>query len=66
MSTPIKSGYHLIGRASVNLTGSILQGILALALIPMATFVLGPEDYGVFGMAVVVVGAVMTSRPEPV
>jgi len=53
MSTPIKSSHHLISRASVNLASSILQGILALALIPMATFVLGPEDYGVFGMAVV-------------
>jgi O-antigen/teichoic acid export membrane protein len=58
MSTPIKSRHHLISRASVNLAGSILQGILALALIPMATFVLGPEDYGVFGMAVVVVALV--------
>jgi O-antigen/teichoic acid export membrane protein len=58
MSTPIKSIHHLISRASVNLAGSILQGILALALIPMATFVLGPEDYGVFGMAVVVVALV--------
>ena len=58
MSTPIKSSHHLIGRASVNLAGSVLQGILALALIPMATFVLGPEDYGVYGMAVVVVALV--------
>lgn len=50
---------HLISRASINLLASLLQGLLGLALIPMATFVLGPEDYGVYGMAVVVVALVV-------
>lgn len=54
MSAPTKPSRHLISRVSVNLTASLLQGLLGLALIPMATFVLGPQDYGVYGMAVVV------------
>lgn len=54
MTTSITSSGHLISRVSVNLVASLLQGLLALALIPMATFVLGPQDYGVYGMAVVV------------
>ncbi len=48
-----------MSRVSVNLVASLLQGLLGLALIPMATFVLGPEDYGVYGMAVVVVALVV-------
>ena len=48
-----------MSRVSVNLTASLLQGLLGLALIPMATFVLGPQDYGVYGMAVVVLALVV-------
>ena len=48
-----------MSRVSVNLTASLLQGLLGLALIPMATFVLGPLDYGVYGMAVVVLALVV-------
>lgn len=38
---------------SVNLVASLMQGLMGLALIPIATFVLGPKDYGIYGMAVV-------------
>lgn len=59
MSASTKSSRHLMSRVSVNLAASLLQGLLGLALIPMATFVLGPQDYGVYGMAVVVVALVV-------
>lgn len=59
MSESITPHRHLMSRVSVNLAASLLQGLLGLALIPMATFVLGPQDYGVYGMAVVVVALVV-------
>jgi O-antigen/teichoic acid export membrane protein len=59
MSVSTKPSRHLMSRVSVNLTASLLQGLLGLALIPMATFVLGPQDYGVYGMAVVVLALVV-------
>jgi len=59
MSVSTKPSRHLMSRVSVNLTASLLQGLLGLALIPMATFVLGPLDYGVYGMAVVVLALVV-------
>ncbi len=48
-----------MSRVSVNLLASLLQGLLGLAMIPMATFVLGPQDYAVYGMAVVVLSLVV-------
>jgi O-antigen/teichoic acid export membrane protein len=59
MSPSTTTSRRLTNRASVNLAASLLQGLLGLALIPMATFVLGPQDYGVYGMAVVVVALVV-------
>ncbi len=50
---------HLIGRVSINLLANLLQGLLGLALIPMATYVLGPADYGVYGMAIVIAALVV-------
>ncbi|NKD56033.1 MULTISPECIES: lipopolysaccharide biosynthesis protein [unclassified Haematospirillum] len=50
---------HLISRVSINLGASLLQGLLGLALMPMATFVLGPQDYGIYGMVVVVMNLVV-------
>lgn len=41
-----------------NLAANLVQGLLGIALIPIATRILGPEDYGVYGMAIVVVGLV--------
>jgi O-antigen/teichoic acid export membrane protein len=51
---------HLTSRVSINLVANLLQGLFGLALIPMATFVLGPQDYGVYGMAVVFVALVVS------
>lgn len=59
MSPSTTTSRRLTNRVSVNLAASLLQGLLGLALIPMATFVLGPQDYGVYGMAVVVVSLVV-------
>lgn len=59
MSPSTTTSRRLTNRVSVNLAASLLQGLLGLALIPMATFVLGPQDYGVYGMAVVVVALVV-------
>lgn len=59
MSASATSNRHLMSRISVNLAASLVQGLLGLALIPMATFVLGPQDYGVYGMAVVMVALVV-------
>jgi len=41
-----------------NLAANVVQGVLGIALIPFATRLLGPEDYGVYGMAIVVGGLV--------
>ena len=42
-----------------NLAANVVQGVLGIALIPLATRILGPEDYGVYGMMIVVVGLVV-------
>lgn len=44
------------GQVMTNLVANVMQGLLGVALIPLATRILGPEDYGVYGMAIVVVG----------
>jgi len=46
------------GQVMANLVANVMQGLLGVALIPLATRILGPEDYGVYGMAIVVVGLV--------
>jgi O-antigen/teichoic acid export membrane protein len=50
---------RLIGNVSFNLLANLLQGLLAIALIPLTTFLLGPEDYGVYGLAVVTVALIV-------
>ncbi len=50
------SFYHFSRQVSTNLAANISQCILGLALIPLATRILGPEDYGVYGMAIVIEG----------
>lgn len=47
------------GQVMTNLVANLVQGILGIALIPFATRILGPEDYGIYGMAVVVAGLVV-------
>lgn len=47
------------GQVMANLVANVVQGILGIALIPFATRILGPEDYGTYGMAIVVVGLVV-------
>lgn len=42
-----------------NLAANIVQGLLSVALLPLATRILGPEEYGAYGMAVVVVALVV-------
>ena len=59
MSPSSTNSRRLISRVSVNIVGSLLQGLLGLALIPMTTFVLGPKDYAVYGMAQVVLSLVV-------
>ncbi len=59
MSACTTTSRRLMSRVSVNLVASLLQGLLGLALIPMATFVLGPQDYAVYGIAVVVLSLVV-------
>lgn len=46
------------GQVMTNLVANVIQALLGVALIPLATRILGPEDYGVYGMAIVVVGLV--------
>jgi len=55
MPSLTKYSHHLMKGVSLNLIANFIQGLLTLALIPIATLVLGPQDYAVFGMAVVVV-----------
>ncbi|MCG9095355.1 lipopolysaccharide biosynthesis protein [Laribacter hongkongensis] len=50
---------HLISRVSINLLANLLQGVLGIILIPLATYVLSPVDYGVYGMASVIVALVV-------
>lgn len=50
MSASTTSSRYLMSRISVNLAANLLQCLLGVALIPMATFVLCPQDYGVYGM----------------
>lgn len=50
---------RLAGQVMTNLVANMVQGVLGVALIPLATRILGPEDYGVYGMALVVVGLVV-------
>lgn len=52
---------RLIGRVSINLLANLLQSALGIALIPLATFVLGPSDYGVYGLAVAFVVLVVAA-----
>lgn len=44
----------------INLAANVAQGLLGVALIPLATRILGPEDYGVYGMAIVVVALIVS------
>lgn len=48
----------MAGSVAINLSANLLQGLFGIALIPLATRVLGPEDYGVYGMAIVLIGLV--------
>ena len=49
---------YIYSRISINLFGKIFQGIIVIALIPMATFVLSPHDYGVYALAISVAALV--------
>ena len=50
--------FYLLGSVSVNLLFNVARALLLIALVPLATYILGPEDYGVFGMAVALLGLV--------
>lgn len=50
---------RLAGQVMTNLVANFVQGALGIALIPLATRILGPEDYGIYGMAIVVAGLVI-------
>lgn len=50
---------RLAGQVTTNLTANVVQGLLGIALIPLATRILGPEEYGTYGMAIVVAGLVV-------
>jgi O-antigen/teichoic acid export membrane protein len=47
-------------RVSVNLLANIAQAVLAIALLPIATLKLGPEDYGVYGTIALAVAFIAT------
>ena len=51
----------ILGRISINLVASLLQGLIGLALIPLVTLILGPRDYGVYGLASTVVALVASA-----
>lgn len=51
--------HRLAGQVMTNLLANFVQGALGIALIPLATRILGPEDYGIYGMAIVVAGLVI-------
>lgn len=59
MTTSTTTHRYLIGKVSINLLASMLQGLLGIALIPLTTYVLNPSDYGVFGMASVILALVV-------
>lgn len=44
------------GQVGLNLVANVIQGVLGVALLPLATRILGPQEYGTYGMAVVIVG----------
>jgi polysaccharide transporter, PST family len=61
MSKPIVPHRQVIGRVSINLLANLMQGLIGIALIPLATYVLSPADYGVYGMAVVISALVVAA-----
>jgi PST family polysaccharide transporter len=61
MSEPTAPHRQLIGRVSINLLANLLQGLIGIALIPLATYVLSPADYGVYGMAIVISALVVAA-----
>lgn len=59
--TRFDSGSRIAGQIISYFGSSVVQAMLSVALIPLATMILGPKEFGAYGMAVVVAGLASAS-----